>query len=73
MVTVTAIEHEDVRGKKLKYLKITNGITTVLVNVGDKTYEGVKKLEENKEVKSKGLEDLEEAVIENNKKGGRKG
>lgn len=49
MVTVNAIEHEDVRGKKLKYLKITNGKVNLLVNVGDKTYEGVKNMETAKE------------------------
>lgn len=50
MVTVTAIKHKDVRGKELNYLKLTNGKIELLVNVGEKTYQGVKDMEDKTEV-----------------------
>lgn len=46
MTQVKAIAHKDVRGKELFYLEIKNTNTgeNVLINVGQKTYETVKKL-----------------------------
>lgn len=44
-ITVTPIEHTDVRGSKLYYLKITNGTEEYLINVGTKTYDAVKKMQ----------------------------
>lgn len=43
-VNVMTIEHEDVRGNKLLYIKIENEGETHLINVGTKTYEAVAKV-----------------------------
>lgn len=42
---VEAIEHKDVSGKSLYYLRITNGEHKVIVNIGVGTYNKVKELE----------------------------
>lgn len=66
-MTIEVLEHTDVRGKILQYLKLTNKKgSDVLINVGAKTYNGVRELiaeenintenktnNENKEVKEK--------------------
>lgn len=39
-----AIEHTDVRGNVLKYLKITVGTKEVLINIGQKTFDSLKAL-----------------------------
>lgn len=44
-LTVTAIEHKDVKGKILWYLEITDGETLFHVNVGQKTHDTVKMME----------------------------
>lgn len=49
-VTTQAIEHIDVRGKKLYYLKLSNGPAELLVNVGKKTYDSVKAMEKHTEI-----------------------
>lgn len=60
----TAIEHTDVRGNVLYYLKLKNNNKELLVNVGKKTHDTVKEMtepeqpklfteEEKKEVKGK--------------------
>lgn len=41
---VTPVEHVDVRGNKLLYLKIQASSGEVVVNIGQKTFEGVKKI-----------------------------
>lgn len=48
---IQAIEHSDIRGKKLKYLKISKGEQEVIINIGDKTYESVSKLLDEKIIK----------------------
>lgn len=54
-LTVEAIKHSDVRGNELLYLKLSNDKDFVIVNVGTKTYENVKKL----------TEEIEEPKIDN--------
>lgn len=44
-MNVQAIEHKDIKGRKLLYLKITQGEHEVYVNIGEKTYNSVKELE----------------------------
>lgn len=44
-LTAKAFEHANVMGKKLKYVRITNGTKEVLINVGEKTYNGIINLE----------------------------
>lgn len=41
---VRAVEFTDVRGNKQKYIMIGDVSKQVIINVGEKTYEGVKKL-----------------------------
>lgn len=48
-LTAKAFEHANVTGKKLQYIRITNGKEEVIINVGMKTFEGVTKLEQNEE------------------------
>lgn len=55
---VTPIKHTDVRGKELLYLKIKTEEGEVLINIGEKTYESIKRLEHVK---------IEKILEENNK------
>lgn len=41
---VSAIKHQDVRGKELLYLKIQANGKEVVINVGKATHEGVEEL-----------------------------
>lgn len=44
-MTITALRHKDVRGKELLYLIVKNKVgTEVIVNVGEKTFNGVENL-----------------------------
>lgn len=43
---VEALEHTDVRGHKLYYIKMTAGKNEHLINIGEKTYNKVKELNE---------------------------
>lgn len=51
---ITAIEHTDVRGNKLYYLKVTNkNGKEHLINVGEKTCNSIKTLIADDEINSK--------------------
>lgn len=41
---IETLKHTDVRGKELKYLKVTNSNESYLINVGDKTFDEVSRL-----------------------------
>lgn len=41
---VEVIKHKDVRGNELLYLRIVNGQNHVLINIGQKTFDGVNEL-----------------------------
>lgn len=43
---VQALEHTDVRGNKLLYLKINYAGNDVLINIGKKTFDSIKELSE---------------------------
>lgn len=47
---VQALEHTDVRGKKLWYISIENGGEPLLINVGQKNYNRVKELTKQQEL-----------------------
>lgn len=57
---VTAIKHTDVRGKELNYIKLENGSQTLLINVGEKTYNSVKTMTEGALTEEEVKKDLEE-------------
>lgn len=38
---VEAIEHTDVRGNKLLYMKITRGKNELVINIGEKSYKSL--------------------------------
>lgn len=46
---VETIEHTDVRGNKLKYLKISTATQIVLINIGQKTWDAVESLNDPEE------------------------
>lgn len=45
---IEAIKHKDIRGKELNYLVVRtiDGVREVIINVGEKTFNGVKSLME---------------------------
>lgn len=48
-ITAQAFEHTNVAGKKLQYLRISNGQKEIIINVGTKTYNTVKSMEDENE------------------------
>lgn len=72
---IEAIQHADVKGKILNYIKITNGEHNVLINVGEKTYKSVKELAKVQELPLVGQAQLPEpapAPDKQKQKGGKK-
>lgn len=51
-VTLTPLEHEDVRGKKLLYLKMQANGKELVINIGKATYDAAAKLLEPREEKT---------------------
>lgn len=45
-LTAKAFEHANVMGKKLQYVRITNGREEYIINVGLKTFETLTKMEQ---------------------------
>ena len=52
---VEVIKHKDVRGKELLYLKISNSRGEALLNIGQKTYDAIKYLQDGEPDKDKNL------------------
>lgn len=44
--TVEAIEHKDVRGNKLLYMKITKGKNELVINIGEKSFKALRELDD---------------------------
>lgn len=53
-LTAEAFEHANVMGKKLQYIRITDGKTQVIINVGKTNYEAVKQMAEEEQPKTNG-------------------
>lgn len=73
--TFTAIEHTDVRGNVLYYIKLKMGEKEHLINVGKKTHDAVKNLLETANQTELPLDELntkKDEVDNNNNKGGRR-
>lgn len=75
MKQIEAITIKDIKDKDLYYIKITKGEKKVIINVGKKTYEAVKALDE--EVKDENqlplpLNEESHEMEDNSKKGGRR-
>lgn len=49
-VTAEAIAHKDVRGNELYYLKLTDGNTELLINVGKKNHDIVNNMNKQPEL-----------------------
>ena len=73
MVKAEAIKTTDVRGKELYYIKCSNGEHNYFINVGKKTHDEVKQLENvqnNSDVQNKDGQDSASEVtkpVQNNK------
>lgn len=44
-MTANVIVHSDIKGKKLYYVKISNGSLEHFINIGEKTYQAILDLE----------------------------
>lgn len=75
MKLIEAITIKDIKDKDLYYIKITEGEKKVIINVGKKTYDAVKALDEepvNENQLPLPLNDETHEMEDNNKKGGRR-
>lgn len=57
-INVMTIRHEDVRGNVLLYLKLENNGNELLINVGQKTFDGANKVLEGKKMEEAPLKKI---------------
>lgn len=71
-LTAKAFEHANVMGKKLQYVRITNGSEDYLINVGMKTFEALTKMEQDEPAADTTPKPDGDKVDQQNRKGGRR-
>lgn len=72
VVTATAVEHTDVRGKTTLFVKLENGKQSYFVNVGQRTFDTVREMEAPEAQLSIEFTESAEEIVNEKTKGGKK-